>query len=42
MEKARETAVQLARMGMEDVMIAKALETELSQVKRWIQAEKVR
>ena len=42
MEKARETAVQLARMGMEDVMIAKALEAELSQVKRWIQAEKVR
>lgn len=42
LKKARETAIRLARMGMDDVMIAKALEADLSQVKRWIQAEKVR
>lgn len=41
-KKARETAIELAKIGMEEKVIARVLKVSITQVESWLQMEKIR
>mgnify|MGYP002798033563 FL=1 len=41
MRKARETAVEMARIGIEEDVIAGVLKVDVSQVKEWLEEESI-
>ena len=41
LKKARETAVEMARIGMEEDVIASVLKVDVSQVEKWLAAESI-
>lgn len=41
-KKARETAIELAKIGMEEKVIARVLKVSMTQVESWLQMEKIR